>query len=44
MRLDVELLRYVGVVSRDVVVGVVRACCPCPCRGEDSTDSVIKGG
>ena len=41
--LEVIRIRYVGVVSHDEVIGVVGACCPCPCRGKDSADSVVKG-
>ena len=37
------IIRYVGVVWRNAVVGIVGACCPYPCGGKDSGGSLVKG-
>ena len=42
-KLQIIIIRYVGVVWRDAVVGIVGACCPYPRGGKDSGDSLVKG-
>ena len=36
------IIRYVGVVWRNAVVGIVGACCPYPCGGKESADALVK--